>query len=625
MISWSPANPHRRASVAVPVAHTRLVGTLLVTLVGACADDAGTPMAPPAMTSADGGGAAETAASLPPRLDASPGDTSSPNTPVDPAVFGCPEVPTAYVFEHHDGFTNNPGSGAALLSTAGFEVRPLPLDRNPTELRGLIFIGSFATENPAFRDYLSRNARALYTFVDAANVLLEMPQADQTEQQPPFLPNSQSARRHDIDVDRLLALDPQHPLLAGVALAADGSLAWKAPLLGWETFSAQSGFAVLLAAGMNGENAALMEGAYAQGRFLLSAVPADKPVALGPERDAFNRAFFQNLLAYTRGVCRRQTRAVNVTPSPGRPVFGAGSSVIAVLPDTQYYTLNFPGIFFAQTSWLATNAQRLRIPYVFHLGDIVDQNTPLEWQRAAQAMSLLDGTVPYALATGNHDFGASGNATTRETLMNEHFSFDRHAAMPTFGGAYQPGRLENTFHRFSMGGRDYVVLALEWGPRNEVIAWADQVMAANPGHFGILITHAYLNNNDRRYDITDAVNPQDFNPHQYGTAGGVNDGEELWQKLVRRHPFVMTFNGHVLGDGTGYLASVTDRGNICHQILANYQFRAQGGEGYLRLLEFLEDGTTVKVHSYSPLYDSYLTEPDQAYSFKLDVPLGPPN
>jgi 3',5'-cyclic AMP phosphodiesterase CpdA len=264
------------------------------------------------------------------------------------------------------------------------------------------------------------------------------------------------------------------------------------------------------------------------------------------------------------------------------------------------------------------------VPYVFHLGDIVDQNTPAEWQRAAQAMDLLDGVVPYALATGNHDFGASGNATTRETLLNEYFPFSKQAALPSFGGAYQPGRLENTYHRFSMGGRDYIVLALEWGPRDEVIAWANQVMAENPDRYGILITHAYLNNNDLRYDMTDMAHPQDFNPHQYGTAGGVNDGEELWQKLVRKYPFVMTLNGHVLGDGTGYLASVTDRGNICHQILSNYQFRVQGGEGYMRLMEFVDDGVTVKVHSYSPLYDAYLTEADQAFTFKLDVPVGPP-
>jgi hypothetical protein len=231
--------------------------------------------------------------------------------------------------------------------------------------------------------------------------------------------------------------------------------------------------------------------------------------------------------------------------------------------------------------------------------------------------------VPYTVTTGNHDIGPSGNSTTRDTLLNQYFSFDRTAAWPTFGGAYETGKLENTYHLFSAGGRDYIVISLEWGPRDIVLQWADDVMNRYPHRYGILVTHAYLNNNDRRYDITDTGHPQDFNPHQYGTPGGVNDGEEMWQKLVRKHAFVMTLNGHVLGDGTGYLASVTDKGNTCHQMMSNYQFRAQGGEGYMRLLEFEEDARTIKVYTYSPLYDSFLVEPDQTYTITLDVPVGP--
>ena len=295
---------------------------------------------------------------------------------------------------------------------------------------------------------------------------------------------------------------------------------------------------------------------------------------------------------------------------------------LAVLPDTQIYSINYPGIFLAQTSWIVANAQRLNIPYVLHLGDIVDRNSELEWQRASQAMWLLDGVVPYALATGNHDFGPGGSSINRETLLNTYFSYQRIAAWPTFGGAFEAGKLENTYHLFSAGGRNYIVIALEWGPRSEVIAWADAIMVAHPDRYGILITHAYLNNNDRRYDITDTAHPQEFNPHLYPTPG-VNDGQELWEKLVRKHAFVMTLNGHVLGDGTGYLASVTDKGNICHQMLSNYQFRNLGGEGYMRLLEFQRDGQTVNVRSYSPLYDTFLNEPDQNYTIKLDVPLSP--
>ena len=41
-------------------------------------------------------------------------------------------------------------------------------------------------------------------------------------------------------------------------------------------------------------------------------------------------------------------------------------------------------------------------------------------------------------------------------------------------------------------------------------------------------------------------------------------------------PLLDDLNGHVLGDGLGYLASVTDKGNVCHQMLSNYQFRAAG-------------------------------------------------
>ena len=75
-------------------------------------------------------------------------------------------------------------------------------------------------------------------------------------------------------------------------------------------------------------------------------------------------------------------------------------------------------------------------------------------------MSILDGVVPYAIAPGNHDFGPGGNAKTRDTLMNEYFPFDQHYAMPTFGGAFRRGQLENTYHLFEAGGRKWIVIAL---------------------------------------------------------------------------------------------------------------------------------------------------------------------
>ena len=88
---------------------------------------------------------------------------------------------------------------------------------------------------------------------------------------------------------------------------------------------------------------------------------------------------------------------------------------------------------------------------------------------------------------------------------------------------------------------------------------------------------------------------------------------------MRRHDFAFTLNGHVLGDGTGYLASRNDGGRTTHQILANYQMRTLGGESYLRLLEFLPDRRTVRVRTHSPLYDKYMLDADQQYTLAVSL------
>ena len=252
-----------------------------------------------------------------------------------------------------------------------------------------------------------------------------------------------------------------------------------------------------------------------------------------------------------------------VDPDPDNPSALAGESThLVVLPDTQHYARDYPGIFTAQTAWIADNVDTLNIRYVFHLGDIVNDATVGEWQRARDAMANLDGRVPYALVPGNHDYQHWGRTMNRVTALNSWFEWDELRARPGFGGAYQTGRLENTYHLFSAGGHEWIAMALEWGPRDEVVAWADQIMHEHDDRLGILITHAYLNHDDRRYDHTDTVHGQDYNPHHYDLAGSINDGEQLWQKLVRRHRFVMTLSGHVLGDGAGYLASRTDLGKI---------------------------------------------------------------
>jgi hypothetical protein len=299
-----------------------------------------------------------------------------------------------------------------------------------------------------------------------------------------------------------------------------------------------------------------------------------------------------------------------------------GAWSLVILPDTQKYSENNPGIFSAQTAWIRDNVRRRNIRYVLHLGDIVDDNNDLQWGRSLGSMKVLNGAIPYTIVGGNHDYGPGGKASTRDTLMNDYFSYTEIATWPTFGGSMEVGKLDNTYHLFEAGGTEWIIFNLEWGPRDSTIAWAREIYNQNQNRKGILVTHAYMYSDDTRYDWATKGGSQNWNPHAavYSTPGGVNDGQELWDKFVKDYNFAMTLNGHVLNDGTGYLLENNLAGEPVHQMLINYQMRSLGGEGYMRILEFQPDGQTVNVTSYSAVYDSFLTTSDHQFSFSL--PLG---
>jgi hypothetical protein len=284
-----------------------------------------------------------------------------------------------------------------------------------------------------------------------------------------------------------------------------------------------------------------------------------------------------------------------------------GSFTVAVLPDTQHYSQKYPENFLAQTQWIVDHKADRNIAAVLHLGDITNNNRPAEWKNAVKAMKQLDGHVPYFMVPGNHDYSAGGVCKDRTTLLNENFPIAGLKSMPTFGGVYdkEPDRVENSFHTFSAGGRNVLVVGLEFGPRKDVVRWANEVVGRHPKHEAILITHAYMYFDDTRYDWKKHGAKQKWNPHAYGVAKAteddVTDGEELWNGLIAKHEnFIMTLNGHVLEDGLGKIVTQTPKGRDVTQMLVNFQMRPKGGDGWLRLLEFRSDGTTVDVVDYSP-------------------------
>jgi len=303
-----------------------------------------------------------------------------------------------------------------------------------------------------------------------------------------------------------------------------------------------------------------------------------------------------------------------------------GGFTVALLPDTQFYCERHPQILHAQTRWLAEHAAERRIAFALHLGDVTNRNSPEQWAVAREACARLGDALPYAMALGNHDLGAGGEAADRSTLYADFFPPDAVrgrlgflAAMPA-----EPDRLENSAWRFPGGGRDWLVLVLEFGPRAAVVAWAADVLAAHPGLPAIVVTHAHLYHDDTRYDWQAKGPQQAGNPHSYGVAaqpGGVHDGEQLWQSLVSRHDsIVLVVNGHVGGDGLGLLESATVTGHTVQQMLVNFQMLENGGDGWLRLLEFSADGRTIRARDYSPTLERWGEGPDHDFTIGIDLP-----
>ena len=311
------------------------------------------------------------------------------------------------------------------------------------------------------------------------------------------------------------------------------------------------------------------------------------------------------------------TASYGTCDEPHALPWAKGSTTLAVLPDTERYSDDYPKYFEAQTTWIAENHKSRNIAYALHLGDITQHNAPAEWGVAKRCFTMLQGRVPYALALGNHDY--DDNAPKRDTTrLTEYFPLASIQKWPTFGGVHTKGKLDNSYHLLSIGGRGWIILSLECGPRNAVVDWANKVLTRNPDRLAILITHAYLFRNNTRYDHTKGK--QRASPHGWG-----NDGEELWQKLVCRHRNMMiVLSGHVSTGGLGYLASQGNHGNTVHQMMVDYEKMRGGGQAFMRLLEFLPDGKTVQVRTYSPALKRTLSSKLEEFTFTLKPANGKP-
>lgn len=544
--------------------------------------------------------------------------------------------PTAAVWEFRDPITRATGT-SALLDAAGFEVRTFH-PRQMTEAFGadVIVLGSFVSEHVEYVRFMKQNAGALRDWVAGGGVLVQMVQSAATEPEPLFLPDGLTAHRDDIAWTLLRAPDDcRTPLLEGLLFDhSDGRrfvlLGRQQGLASWQTFDAHSGWAVHLWSDpqLPLREAALLEAEHGDGRFVLVAIPIDKLVledgspAVEDPYPLAALTFAGNLRRYVAALQSGELPPVQPTvltkaePCPSTP----GSWSMVALPDTQYATQDRPEVLEAQTRWIKAHRTVRDIRFVVHEGDVTHNGDRRQWRRARHAFEVLHGQIPYAVTTGNHDYERGSLLADRRTLFASYFPSAQARQQSTFVGVFSDERPENQAHHFSAGARQWLVVTLEYLPSPEVVEWVDGVLEDHLDHEVILVTHSYLDEIGEWIDLEtdrDATEPRPP-PQVY------HDGEDLWNALVSQYASIrLVLCGHVTGDGAGRRVDLVE-GRAVHQVLANFQMRRDAGEGWLRILEFLPDGRTIQVHTYSPWLDEFMTGPQQQFKLDLGPPAWPP-
>ncbi len=323
-----------------------------------------------------------------------------------------------------------------------------------------------------------------------------------------------------------------------------------------------------------------------------------------------------------------------------------------VLPDTQNMVKD-PDLAYMvtdMTEWIVDQRDALNIEFVSHVGDVVSFADQIpEWERATAALDLLDGVVPYSVALGDHEYDPEEYKDGSVANYLANFGPQRYAGYDWYRGS-SPDGLSHV-QVFSAGGREFLHLAVEFEPLGTVddptspLGWAVSILEANPTLPTIITTHAYL------WDQEGEEGHFRWRGRRgYVLVDGVKDyvgptGEELFAALVEPFPQVfMVLNGHFHlatrpDQGKFHQVSINAAGSEVYEMMSNFQSYPNGGDGWLRSIEFQPGGGAggsdrIAMRTYSPTLDAAgevanQTDPRGEFSFDLDFAerfdLGDPN
>ncbi|MDQ8005536.1 MAG: metallophosphoesterase [Pedobacter sp.] len=318
---------------------------------------------------------------------------------------------------------------------------------------------------------------------------------------------------------------------------------------------------------------------------------------------------------------------------------------IAVLADTQYYTAIKNGgnmnMFYNQIDWITSNAEKEKIAYVVHVGDITDHGdkTPEEWERAKEAMYRLEQPrpglphgIPYGVAVGNHDVRPNGDPNGTKIGYTKYFGRKHFEGKPHYGGSFENNESSDShFDLFTANGEKFIVLYLIYNDpgkkelydaalEEKVHNWGADILSKHADRKAIVVSHNIL-----RPDTSSKSNFIAGAGKAPKPGNFTKQGQRIIEKFKHSPNVFMMLCGHISGEA---LREVEFEGRKIKVLLTDYQGRRNpeytekdrnGGNGILRLMKFNQTKQILSVRTFIPHSDGVQEENDEDSNFSLPL------
>lgn len=293
-------------------------------------------------------------------------------------------------------------------------------------------------------------------------------------------------------------------------------------------------------------------------------------------------------------------------------IFNLDSEYIAVIGDIQEYTVSEDMVEYLKETckWLQSqNHYFNNIRCVLQNGDITWTNLDYQWTFADQAFAYLGSNLLLIPSTGNHDYTwyEAGEIKDRNsTKLNSLGCLGKLKEQNI--QQFENGRLENIIVPVLLGNDSVYVISLEFGPRKEVISWAENIVRSNHNKKYILMTHEWMTREGQRI-IKDSYAENQFRNSSYSTP------EEIWVNMVYPNDnIICVLCGH--NGFCKYLYSTNKAGREVCQILFNLQYQENGGDGMIQLWEFPKDKHVINISVYNTITRKFHSDPETSIKIK---------